>query len=257
MSGQVFIRVMPEEVEQHGPAAAIVLAQIRYRCASDGPGRIQREGHRWWRVSYDELGGEVGLSAKTVRGAVNALRDVVSAKHFPPLSNQSRAFRITKGDDAMTSQKTERADADQPDDRRGRPSASQGISKCPTGQFHLPHGASALPTREVEEGEEAAGSRLAAPAAAPSQQSANGKPIYHPRCRKHIHDAAPPSCPGCGDARKAAEEQVVAEQARADRERGAIVRAIDSCPDCDQFGRLDDLTDCPRHPNLRQLRAAS
>jgi hypothetical protein len=28
--------------------------------------------------------------------------------------------------------------------------------------------------------------------------------------------------------------------------------AIDNCPDCDQYGRLDDLTDCPRHPNFRK-----
>jgi hypothetical protein len=28
--------------------------------------------------------------------------------------------------------------------------------------------------------------------------------------------------------------------------------AIDDCTDCDAYGRLDDLTDCPKHPNFRK-----
>lgn len=38
---------------------------------------------------------------------------------------------------------------------------------------------------------------------------------------------------------------------RVDRE--AIRTAIDDCDACDQFGRLDDLSNCPKHPNFRQF----
>lgn len=31
-----------------------------------------------------------------------------------------------------------------------------------------------------------------------------------------------------------------------------IREAIDACDECDTYGRLDDLTDCPRHPNFRE-----
>ena len=47
-----FIRVIPAEAERYGAAAAIVLAHIRYRGKSDGPGRVcDEDGTRWWRVS--------------------------------------------------------------------------------------------------------------------------------------------------------------------------------------------------------------
>lgn len=36
------------------------------------------------------------------------------------------------------------------------------------------------------------------------------------------------------------------------RRREAIRRDIDGCRECDDYGRLDDLTDCPMHPNFRQ-----
>lgn len=258
-----FIRVVPEEVEQHGPAAAIVLAHIRFRCASDGPGRIERDGHRWWRVSYEDLGREIGLSAKAVRGAVRTLRGAVSAKHFPPLSNQSRAFRLAASAEPSTSQKTERADADQPEDREGRPSAPAGISKCPTGQLHLPHRASALLTGEVEEGGEAAGSHLAAAPALSSLQSANGKPTYHPRCPDHRHVEYPPACGGCRRAREADQVDAVTAEERDAAERAEQRRMRDNCDDCDEAGWVkneDGTTAQPgrkcSHPNLHTRRTA-
>lgn len=73
------------------------------------------------------------------------------------------------------------------------------------------------------------------------------------RCRRHTHivdDAEVPPCRECAAARRDAEERVVAEHA-------AIRRAIDGCPVCDNVGRLDDLTDCPHHPNFRQLARTS
>ena len=79
-----------------------------------------------------------------------------------------------------------------------------------------------------------------------------GGQVYAPRCAKHIHDPHPPKCIPCRDAREAAEahEQKSAE-ARA-IEAAAIRAAIDDCNDCDEYGRLRNLTDCPKHTNFRK-----
>jgi hypothetical protein len=90
-----FIRVLPDEVALHGPHAAIVLAHIRFRCQADGPGRVQADGVWWWRVSLVDMAEETGLSVRGVRTALKTLGDAVAAKHFKPLSNQSRAYRVT------------------------------------------------------------------------------------------------------------------------------------------------------------------
>lgn len=42
-----------------------------------------------------------------------------------------------------------------------------------------------------------------------------------------------------------------AERAAAHAARVAVRTAIDACGDCDPYGRLDDLSDCGRHPNFR------
>lgn len=70
---------------------------------------------------------------------------------------------------------------------------------------------------------------------------------YGPRCLnpEHVNHPDPPGCRGCGDAREAA------KAIEADR-KAAIRKAIDNCQDCDAAGRLDDLTDCPKHPNFRK-----
>ena len=48
------------------------------------------------------------------------------------------------------------------------------------------------------------------------------------------------------------------QEIEADRRyRVAITRAIDNCGDCDQYGRLDDLSDCPRHDNHRNRLSAA
>ena len=245
-----FIRVVPKEVEQHGPAAAIVLAHIRYRCDSDGPGRIDREGHRWWRVSHQALGKEIGLSRKAVMAALKLLGDAVPAKHFPPAEDQSRAYRVALGADALTSQSPDSDSPDQPESGSGQPPVPNGTPPSPDPD-------SALLVKTLKKEGRSGGSRPAAAPTPSSQLSANGKPTFHPRCSKHIHAEHPPACVGCKNARIAAEEFAVAEQARADDERRAITHAIDSCPDCDQFGRLDDLKDCPRHPNFRQRAAVN
>ncbi|MGE2718508.1 hypothetical protein [Mycolicibacterium celeriflavum] len=40
-------------------------------------------------------------------------------------------------------------------------------------------------------------------------------------------------------------------------DRAAVRDAIDECLFCDQFGRLDNLQDCPRHPNFRMNRTSA
>lgn len=88
-----FFKVVPEEVERYGPAAAIVLAHIRYRCESDGPGRSVIDGERWWRVSVADLAAEVGLSVQPVRTALKALAGTVVAKRFSS-DDTTKAYRL-------------------------------------------------------------------------------------------------------------------------------------------------------------------
>ncbi|QQG99533.1 hypothetical protein HBE99_24015 [Mycobacteroides chelonae] len=78
---------------------------------------------------------------------------------------------------------------------------------------------------------------------------------HGPRCRKHFYVEIPPDCRPCGQERERKEAIEEVEAARLEAEHRAIRAAIDSCPNkCDQAGRLDDLTDCPLHPNFRQKR---
>ncbi|BBY48381.1 hypothetical protein MARA_18490 [Mycolicibacterium arabiense] len=105
-------------------------------------------------------------------------------------------------------------------------------------------------------GGEAAGSRQAAVPPPSSSLPANGKPTYHPRCAKHIHDETAPGCYGCKEAREAAEASAQTAEEREAERRGQIRDAIDSCRHCDPWARLDDLTDCPHHENFRTRQSA-
>lgn len=79
--------------------------------------------------------------------------------------------------------------------------------------------------------------------------------LGQPRCRKHFGVENPPDCPPCGLERERKEALDRFKAERIEAERRAIRAAIDSCPNkCDDAGRLDDLTDCPLHPNFRQKR---
>lgn len=81
-----------------------------------------------------------------------------------------------------------------------------------------------------------------------------------PFCDKHPGGTRQ-RCGDCANARREYEtwkaDQTNAERSRADAadaERRAIRAAIDNCPNrCDDFGRLDDLSDCPLHPTLKQV----
>jgi hypothetical protein len=143
----VFIRVIPAEVKRYGAAAAVVAAHIRYRCASNNC--IEHDGCRWWRVSYCDMGLEVGLSPKEVRTALRALGEIVVANHFPPLTDQSRAYRVI----------TPETGSDMPEAQTGTwddlPEAQTGTTPCPSGQPPVPQRASAPLSRELREEREA------------------------------------------------------------------------------------------------------
>lgn len=76
---------------------------------------------------------------------------------------------------------------------------------------------------------------------------------FGPRCLKHRNVRSPGPCPGCGDARTSHAAAMEVYEAELGSWRATIIAAIDNCPDpyCDQYGRLTDQSDCPRHPNLR------
>jgi hypothetical protein len=76
-----------------------------------------------------------------------------------------------------------------------------------------------------------------------------------PRCFKHQDTQRfprPPGCLDCKQIRLASEARADQRASLEDAARDRIRRAIDNCAHCDAFGRLDDLTDCARHPNFRQ-----
>ena len=76
------------------------------------------------------------------------------------------------------------------------------------------------------------------------------------QCSRHVNNPNPPACHPCRRAREDAEAWDKQQTERQQRETAAIRAAIDDCPDCDSAGRLDDLTDCPKHPNFRKASAA-
>ncbi|EFG75183.1 hypothetical protein HMPREF0591_4861 [Mycobacterium parascrofulaceum ATCC BAA-614] len=252
MSGKSFIRVVPEEVGQHGADGAIVLAHIRYRCETDGPGRFVVDGVRWWQVSLAELATELCISRDVVKRTVKRLGKAIAANNFEPDKGRTLAYHVPPRSDALT---CERAESPQPDLRKGE-------STPPVGRNRPTLGADSPFTHlsgELGEGGGEGGRAGARPAPAQADAaSANGKPPswrlgpHGPRCRRHVNDPDPPGCRGCEKAREADKAERDAEQARQDEDRARIRRAIDSCRDCDQYGRLDDLRTCPKHPSFRE-----
>lgn len=200
MNGPEFIAVVPADVEGYGAAAAIVLALIRYRTEVTGPGRIEREGHRWWRTTLSALSRETGLSVKAVRTGLRALDEVVLANHFPPLADQSLAYRVRSGGDALTCQLPVGARPDLPVARAGISDAPAGTDRAPTGTPPCPSGHLHISMETNEEGGEGA-CRGGQPTAASQETApANGKPATTDVCRldndppKH-QSAIPPPTP--------------------------------------------------------------
>lgn len=89
-----FVRVVPEEIERYGFAGAVFVAHIRFRCATDGPGRFVVDGVRWWRVTLADLAAELCVSKDVAQRTMKRLGDAVSAKRFGPPSDQTLAYRV-------------------------------------------------------------------------------------------------------------------------------------------------------------------
>lgn len=71
-------------------------------------------------------------------------------------------------------------------------------------------------------------------------------------CPLHMPYGTHEKCPQCGTHRTNHNLWTEARQRYTTATRASIRRAIDNCRDCDQAGRRDDLSDCPKHPNFRQ-----
>lgn len=72
-----------------------------------------------------------------------------------------------------------------------------------------------------------------------------------PYCQEHP-GGTDHNCRACGTARTRHEAWTEEQRQRDEAERSRIRAAIDACSNrCDDFGRLDDFTDCPHHPNFR------
>lgn len=238
-----FIRTIPAEVEQYGPAAAIVLAHIRFRCQSEGPDRIVHEDVLWWQVARRVMGQEVGLTVRAVGIALERLGERVSAKYLAGEGGQPWFYRVNEAETSSNTFSVGGATSRNTYSVGGTENVETPLRKRP----HPPTQTQSSPIyEELEEG----GRSATAP---PSSQSANGKQTFHPRCPKHIHDEYPPACGGCGQAREASKASAQTAQEREAQRRNQIRDAIDACGDCDQVGRLDDLSDCPKHPNFRMI----
>jgi hypothetical protein len=72
-------------------------------------------------------------------------------------------------------------------------------------------------------------------------------------CPAHMPDGTTLPCVPCGHYRERHETWNTDREDRRQALRGAIRRSIDKCKDCTDAGRLDDLSDCPKHPNFRRF----
>ncbi|WP_236975245.1 MULTISPECIES: hypothetical protein [Mycobacterium] len=118
---------MPDEVERYGAAAALVLAHIRYRCESNGPGRVTVAGVRWWRVSYSEFGSEVGLSGSAIRRALERLANSIEVAEHPPREDRRRSYKIASDQTEYESDKPASCHNTNPADHV--PNSYDGLSK--------------------------------------------------------------------------------------------------------------------------------
>ncbi|WP_207570139.1 hypothetical protein [Mycolicibacter kumamotonensis] len=101
-----------------------------------------------------------------------------------------------------------------------------------------------------EQGNRGTGEQISGSGSLVSRQGGDDVPPPE-KCLRHINNPNPPSCGGCADARRARDAwkderdrlRIEAEKS-AEAERLRRRAQIDNCPHCDDFGRLDDLTDC-------------
>ncbi|BBZ22904.1 hypothetical protein MHIB_13220 [Mycolicibacter hiberniae] len=275
MSGPTFIAVVPAEVDRYGAAAAILLAHIRYRTVSDGPGRIERGGCRWWRVPLRALAAETGLSVKAVRTGLKALDGVVLAKQFPPLSDQSLAYRMASVDDALTGQLPAGARPDLPVAPAGNPVAAAGTDRAPAGTTPCPSGHLYLSSETFGEGGEGGrrdtsprpvnGDRPAAnsePATADPDQFGDDSPEDQPVADAAPATAEPPSTPDeIAAAAKLPPPPMNGPQSFTEPEPSRYCPkhpggTSGSCPDCRDARRCREVWDQRRRGFNAALRAA-
>ncbi|BBY67558.1 hypothetical protein [Mycolicibacterium helvum] len=242
-----FLKVRPADIGRVGVLGAAILALVRYVIAfpDETDGRKIVDGEMWWCASHDDIGRALGgVHRDSIRRALAKLQSADEILTIPAdrrYGDRAHAYRAPDLPLRGMQQGSELP-------LRGM---QQGItrnaaSSCGETQQAADAKHNNLPlTKELEEE-----GRSAAP---PSLQSANGKPTYSPRCPKHIHDENPPACGGCGRAREASKASAQTAQEREAQRRNQIRDAIDACGDCDQVGRLDDLSDCPKHPNFRMI----
>lgn len=184
--------------------------------------------------------------------ALQTLGEVVSAKHFPPLANQSRAYRVAIDGDALTSQSPKSDTADQPESGSGLPESDIGLSRVPNGTDPCPNSDSALPLKTLEKEGEAAGSRRAADPTPSHLQPANSEQPqwirgpHGPRCRRPEHNVPnPPSCHDCGLARIAAKAEDDLEKQAQQQKRAELAALRTDCPDCGGTNWITDENDEP------------
>ena len=242
-----FLMVRPTDIGHVGALGAAILALIRYATSrtDETNGRMILDGTIWWRASHPEIGrGVGGVTHDSVRREVRklcraGLLQAIPADMFP--GDRAMAYRVPDQPLRISA-----PGDDQPLREIASPSREIASPVTRNRVTHHAKSRDAPISVELEEGGEGA-----PPNAVPPQPPTCGP--YGPRCRKHAAVENPPGCWGCkaaGDEYKAALEVYEVEQAAL---RAAIVTAIDNCPDpyCDQFGRLTDQSDCPRHLNFR------
>jgi hypothetical protein len=260
-----FIATIPAEIGRHGPGGAVLVAHIAFRCTTPRQDRIEDETGRWWRVSYRDLGREVEMSPSTVRRAMEKLiaDGAVEAKHFPPLEDQTLAYRANNRRTDDDTRPTDNGQgADLPEYEFVPAVSSQNTNSAPTVSDSAPPRVESDICTTSQEGEEGGEAR----ARPPSPNSANGKPAngyhlgpYGPRCKAHINDPNPPSCHGCKLARLAYDAEQTQQATATAAEVAEINAEIAACTYCGPTGMTDDqpAVRCTRHRQLSDIRRAA
>lgn len=290
--GPAFSKVIHDEIALYGFAGATVLAHIRFRCGTDGPGRFVADGIRWWEVSLADLGAELYVSKDVAQRAIKRLGNAVTAKRFGPPGDQTRAYHVAA---YPTSQNAESHQLDLPE--RDSASASRpereiapGPTRYRTGTDAISH---SLPlSGEAKEGGEGSGASGQSTDSLDAGELANSEPAAHdpgkprddlqppltqsrnndharvdttagtppsPYCRRHP-GGTQERCRDCGDARKLREAWDAEQSERANAERAAGLAAIEACPACDPNGFVEldtaagtSVRRCDLHPSKADL----
>lgn len=238
-----FLKVLPAEAEQVGLVGAAILALIRYATAlpNEHNGRMLIADQCWWRASHAEIGRALGgVTHDSVRRALTKLIDAaaldsVQANTF--VGDRTRAYRVPDQPlrNMRQSDQPLRDSALSQTRNRVTPNANSRLLPSSTELKERENGASAAPLTNP-------------PACGP----------FGPRCRKHADIEDPGPCGGCGAVKRSYDAALQAYEDEQNARRAAIRAAINACPNCDDFGRLDaDQSDCPKHPNNRRGAASA